>query len=82
MFGLLTQMPLHFSSALWLVITRLKLLTGKGTKYRQIDVIERVQATGHRKCQGLIGIHNFSGVDWGGKFVGITKKSRVNAGLP
>ena len=48
--------------------TRLKLLTGKGTKYRQIDVIERV----HRKCQGLdIGIHNFSGVDWGGKFVGI-----------
>jgi len=26
----------------------------------------------------LIGIHNFSGADWGGKFVGITKKSRVN----
>ena len=30
--------------------TRLKLLTGKGTKYRQIDVIGRVQATRHRKC--------------------------------
>jgi len=45
--------------------TRLKLLTGKDTKYREIDVIERVQATGHRKCHGLIGIHNLSGVDWG-----------------
>lgn len=49
--------------------------------YREIDVRERVQAIGHRKCQGLIGIHNFSGVDWGGKFVGITKKSWVNAYL-
>ena len=70
MFGLLTHMSLHFSSTIVArnhiaAETRLKLLTGKSTKYRQIDVIERVQATGHRKCQGLIGIHNLSGVDWG-----------------
>jgi len=31
-----------------------KVLTGKGTKYREIDVIERVQATGHRKCQASL----------------------------
>ena len=29
---------------------------------------------GTRKCQGFIGLHYFSGADWGGKFVGINKK--------
>ena len=29
---------------------------------------------GHCKCQGF-GLHNFSGADWGGKFVGISKKT-------
>ena len=33
------------------------------------------------KCQGLIGLHNFSGADWGGKFVGINKKTWVVAYL-
>ena len=37
-------------------------------------MIERAKVIGHHKCQGLIGLHNFSGTDWGGKFVGITKK--------
>ncbi|CAB3980183.1 Hypothetical predicted protein [Paramuricea clavata] len=41
--------------------------------------IERVQVIGSHKCQGLIGLHNFSGADWGGKFVGITKKTWVGA---
>ena len=59
--------------------THLKFLTGKGTKYREIDVVERVQIIGHQKCQGLIGLHNFSGADWGGKFVGISKKTWVDA---
>ena len=59
--------------------TGLKFLTGKGTKYRQIDVVERVQVIGRHKCQGLIGFHNFSGADWGGKFVGISKKTWVDA---
>lgn len=59
--------------------TRLKFLTGKATKYREIDVVERVRAIGSLKCQGLIGLHNFTGADWGGKFVGITKKTWVGA---
>ena len=59
--------------------TRLKFLTGKATKYREIDVMERVRVIGRHKCQGLIGLHNFSGADWGGKFVGITKKTWVSA---
>lgn len=54
--------------------TGLKFLTGKGVIYREIDVVERAKVIGHRKCQGLIGLHNFSGTDWGGKFLGITKK--------
>lgn len=58
--------------------SRLLFLTGKGTKQRQIDVIGRVKAIGRRKCQGLIGLHNFSGADWGGKFIGISKKTWVN----
>lgn len=58
---------------------RLKFVTGKATKHREIDVIERVQVIGRHKCQGLIGLHNFSGADWGGKFVGITKKTWISA---
>ena len=54
--------------------TQLKLITGKVTKKREIDVFERVQAIGYQKCQGLLGFHHFSGAAWGGKFVGITKK--------
>ena len=59
--------------------TRLKFLTGKATKYREIDVMERVHAIGILKSQGLIGLHNFTGADWGGKFVGISKKTWVDA---
>ena len=54
--------------------TRLKLITGKGTKKQKINVLERMQAIGYQKCQGLLGFPNFSGADCGGKFVGITKK--------
>ena len=55
-------------------------LTGKGANYREIDVIQRVQVIGIHKCQGLIGLHHhFSGADWGGKFVGITKKTWVKS---
>ena len=42
-------------------------------------MVEREQVIGRHKCQGLIGFHNFSGADWGGKFVGLTKKSWVSA---
>ena len=43
--------------------THLKSLTVKGSKFREIDIIKRVQAMGTRKCQGFIGLHNFSGAD-------------------
>lgn len=59
----------------------LKFHTGKGKKKREIDIIERVQVIGQRKCQGLLGLHNFSGADWGGKFIGISKKSWIQAYL-
>ena len=62
-------------------LTHLKLITGKGTKKREIDVFECVQAHGYRKCQGLLGFHHFSGADWGGNFVGITKQTWANAYL-
>jgi len=31
------------------------------------------------KCQGLIGLHLFTGADWGEKFVDITKTSCMKA---
>ena len=38
----------------------LKLLTGKGIKYRRVDVVERVWVVAHHKCWGLIGLHNLT----------------------
>ena len=43
--------------------TRLKFLTGKAAKHREIDVVERVNVIGIRKSQGLVGLHNFTGAD-------------------
>ena len=50
--------------------TKLIFFTGKGDKYRSINICERVSVIGREKCQGLIDFHNFTGADWGGKFVG------------
>jgi len=36
---------------------------------------DRVAAIGRQKSKGLIGLHHFTGADWGGKFVGVSKKS-------
>ena len=57
----------------------LKFQTGKGNKRREIDVVKQVHAIGVNKARGLIGLHNFSGADWGGKFVGVSKKTWVSA---
>ena len=54
-------------------------MTGKGANYKEIDIIQRVQAIGMHKCQGLIGLHHFSGADRGEKIFGITKTSCVKA---
>ena len=48
-------------------------------KFRTINVVERVNTIGRRKCQALIGLHNFTGADWGGTFVGISKNTWTNA---
>ena len=57
------------------------MLTGVGAKYREVDIRQRVEAIGASKAEGLIGLHNFSGADWGGKFVGISKKTWVQTFL-
>ena len=36
---------------------------------------------GRDKCQGLIGFNNFTGAYWGGKCVGISKKSCITSHL-
>lgn len=61
--------------------TKLQLLTGKGKNHRSINIPERVRAIGQEKCRGLIGLHNFTGADWGGKFVGISKKTWITSYL-
>ena len=63
------------------VLTTLRLLTGNGGKYRVIDVRDRMVALGPEKSRGLIGLHHFMGADWGGKFVGVSKKTWISAYL-
>jgi len=50
------------------------LLTGTGAKNRAIDVWEQVSIIGTSKSKGLIGFHHFTRSDWGGKFVGVSKR--------
>ena len=52
----------------------LHFITGKGKAKRTIDIRERCTAVGNEKSKGLLGLHAFSGADWGGKFAGVTKK--------
>ena len=59
--------------------SQLHLLTGKGEKSRKIDIVQGVLTVGKEK--GLIGLHNFSGADWGGKFAGISKKTWIKSYL-
>ena len=47
----------------------------------KVDIVERVAALGREKAKCLVGFHNFSGADWGGKFVGITKETWMKAFL-
>ena len=60
-------------------LSELKFCTGTSSKYREIDVKSRVQVIGEQISRALIGLHNFTGADWGGKFVGISKKTWVDA---
>jgi len=58
--------------------TRLRFLTGKGKIYIVIDIRDRVSVIGADKTKGLIGLHDFTGADWGGKFVGVSKKTLIS----
>ena len=60
-------------------LTNIILHAGKYNSPKDIDVVQRVHALGKRKAQGLIGFHNFTGSDYGGKFVGITKMTWCKA---
>ena len=57
------------------ILTVLKFCTGTGSNYREIDIRSCVKVVGEKKSRALIGFHIFSGADWGGKFVGISKKT-------
>ena len=48
----------------------LHFVTGKGKTERKINIRDRCRTVG----KGLLGLHAFSGADWGGKFSGVTKK--------
>ena len=62
-------------------LMKLIMLTGVCAKYHEIDVRQHTEAVGILKAHGLIGLHNFSGADWGGKFVGVSKKTWVQTFL-
>ncbi len=54
---------------------------GKYKGSGKIDIVDRVSVIGIEKAKGLSGIHNFSGADWGGKFVGISKETWMKASM-
>ena len=50
-------------------------------KHREIDICERVKAVGRHTSRALLGFNSFTGADWGGKFVVLSKKTWMNAFL-
>ena len=52
---------------------KLHFIIGKGTEKRKIDIKARCLAVGSERSKGLLGLHAFTGADWGGKFAGISK---------
>ena len=55
-------------------MTNLLMHAGKGNKRFSLDIKEIFAALGLPKSRGLLGFHHFTGSDYGGKFVGISKK--------
>ena len=50
-------------------------------KLREIDICTRVKDVGMHTSRALFGFHHFTGADWGGKFVVLSKKTWINAFL-
>ena len=63
--------------ATYTVQGNVKLLTGRGKFYRTIDVKEGCVVIGSEKSKALIGLHNFSGSNWGGQLFNISKKAWI-----
>jgi hypothetical protein len=57
---------------------QVRFITGKGKAKRTIDIRTRCETVGTEKSKGLLGLHAFSGADWGGKFAGISKGRWIN----
>ena len=53
---------------------KLYMHAGRGKSFRVLDIKECCRKLGSRKCNPLVGMHTFTGSDWGGKFSGITKR--------
>ena len=62
-------------------LTKLKLLTGKEVKHREIHICGWVKYVGRHKYIALLGFHHFTGADWGGKSVWLSNKARMTAFL-
>ena len=67
--------------ATYTVQGNVKLLTGRGTFYRTVDVKKRCVVIRSEKYKAVIGLHNFTGADWGGTFFNISKKTWITTFL-
>ena len=56
-------------------------LNWERAKHREIDICARVTAVGRHTSRALLGFHHFTGADWGGQFVVLSKKTWMNAFL-
>ena len=56
-------------------LTKRKILTRKGAKHREIDICAQMKAVGRHTSRAVLGFCHFTGTDWGGKFVGLSKKT-------
>ena len=58
--------------------TNIILHAGKAKAPKAIDIVKRVHSIGKEKSQALVGFHNFTGNDYGHKYVGISKERWCN----
>ena len=59
-------------------LTQFRNVGGKGKNKKSFDIKERAHLMGQEKARALVGFHYFSGADWGGKFVGVSKQKWVS----
>ena len=57
--------------------SQLHMIVGRGKSQRIIDIGRCYEVLGTAKAKALLGLHAFTGADWGGKFSGISKRKWV-----